>query len=160
MQAAPSTPGASSRPFGTAGFAPDSEHVWRWTTDGGSHRAIIKFELLADLPSQPANATLSFDGCDHLGAANLRGTGFAAQDIDVQQLTAELDGHARTVEVNVTGLAGFLLAKTAAAAHRAAYPRTGTTSPSSSATTMPAAPHKRLTPYSLASPQSSARSSP
>lgn len=101
-----------------AGFAPDSEHVWRWTTDGGSHRAIIKFELLADLPSQPANATLSFDGCDHLGAANLRGTGFAAQDIDVQQLTAELDGHARTVEVNVTGLAGFLLAKTAAAHSR------------------------------------------
>lgn len=101
-----------------AGFAPDNEHVWRWTTDRGAHRAIIKFELLADLPTQPANATLSFNGCDRLGAANLRGTGFAARDIEVQQLTVVTGEEARRVDVNVTGLAGFLLAKTAAAYSR------------------------------------------
>ena len=34
-----------------AGFHPDSNTIWRWRTIGSDHRAIIKFELLADLDS-------------------------------------------------------------------------------------------------------------
>lgn len=66
----------------------------------------------------PAGATLAFDDCDQLGAANLRGTGFAARDIVVRELRARIGGDLRVAEVNVTGIAGFLLAKVAAARSR------------------------------------------
>lgn len=101
-----------------AEFRPDAERVWRWTADGTTNRVVIKFELLADLDDQPAPATFRFAECEHLGAANLRGTGYAARDIAVQQLRARIGGLDHVVEVNVTGLAGFLLAKTAAAYSR------------------------------------------
>lgn len=78
----------------------------------------MKFELLADLDDQPANVDLKFDGCESLGAANLRGTGFASRDVIVQELRSKVAGDLRIVDVNVTGLAGFLLAKTAAARSR------------------------------------------
>ena len=81
-------------------------------------RTEVKFELLADLADQPAHATISFDGCEKLGAANLRGTGFAADDVASRDLTAEVGGTEVTVEVYFTGLAGFLLAKAAAARSR------------------------------------------
>jgi len=98
-----------------ADFGPDGERTWRWeATPGGSH-VIIKFELLADLDDQPAGASVNFDDCERLGAANLRGTGYAARDAHVLELSAKDGGVLRTVEVCVTGLAGFLLAKTAAA---------------------------------------------
>lgn len=101
-----------------AGFEPDNERVWRWTTDGPSPRTVVKFELLADLDHAPAETTVNFDECDQLGAANLRGTGFAARDIEVMELHSQVDGDERMVQVNVTGLAGFLLAKCAAARSR------------------------------------------
>jgi len=72
---------------------------------------VVKFELLADLDDQPAGVTIAFDGCDQLGAANLRGTGFASRDIEVRLLRATDGGVERMAEVNVTGLTGFLLAK-------------------------------------------------
>jgi hypothetical protein len=75
----------------------------------------VKFELLADLDDAPAETTVLFDGCEQLGAVNLRGTGFAARDVEVRELTARIGEDERTVEVNVTGLAGFLMAKCAAA---------------------------------------------
>lgn len=53
-----------------------------------------------------------------LGAVNLRGTGFAARDIAVRQMTAKIGGVRHTVGVKVTGLAGFLLAKASAAYSR------------------------------------------
>ena len=65
--------------------------------------------------SIPAGATVIFDDCEHLGAANLRGAGFAARDVEVRRISAKDGGVWRNVEVNVTGLAGFLLAKVAAA---------------------------------------------
>lgn len=99
-----------------ADFKPTGS-VWRWEAEDDT-RAIVKFELLADLPDVPANVDLKFDGCTELGAANLRGTGFAARDATVQTLRAKITGDLRAVEVNVTGLAGFLLAKTAAARSR------------------------------------------
>ncbi|MGH9155001.1 MAG: hypothetical protein ACRD1K_03940 [Acidimicrobiales bacterium] len=101
-----------------AEFEPDTERVWRWVADGTSVKTVVKFELLADLESEPNGATVRFDACDNLGAVNLRGTGFASRDPVVQQLTAKIGGDLRTVEVNVNGLAGFLLAKSTAARSR------------------------------------------
>lgn len=101
-----------------AEFEPDHEHIWRWRADGGDAGTIVKFELLTDLDDAPAGANVAFDGCDHLGAANLRGTGFAARDIDIRTLRARVRGVEQTAEINVTGLAGFLLAKSAAAHSR------------------------------------------
>jgi hypothetical protein len=104
-----------------AEFEPDTERVWRWVADGTT-KTVVKFELLADLDSAPADSTVHFDACDQLGAMNLRGTGFAAQDIEVRELRARVGGVSHTVELNVAGLAGFLLAK-AAAAHSRRLPK-------------------------------------
>jgi len=101
-----------------AEFEPDHERIWRWKADGVDAKTIVKFELLADLDDAPAGANVAFDGCDHLGAANLRGTGFASRDIEIRTLRARVDGVEQTAEINVTGLAGFLLAKSAAARSR------------------------------------------
>ncbi len=81
-------------------------------------RTRIRFELLADLGTQPAEATVSFDECDALGAVNLRGTGFASRDVEVRELRTRVGGVLQTAEINVTGLGGFLLAKCAAARSR------------------------------------------
>lgn len=70
-----------------AEFEPDSERVWRWRADSPDARTIVKFELLADLGDQPSGAEIHFDGCEALGAANLRGTGFASRDSKVRRLT-------------------------------------------------------------------------
>jgi hypothetical protein len=99
-----------------AEFVPDGTRDWRWTlTEPSGLRATVKFELLADLDDQPAGVTVRFDGCERLGAANLRGTGYAAKNFEVQELQANDHGTWRQAEVKVTGLAGFLLAKLAAA---------------------------------------------
>jgi hypothetical protein len=105
-----------------AGFQPDDQHVWRWRSVIGSEAAVVKFELLADLDTEPAEAIIKFTGCQDLGAVNLRGTGNAARDSEVRILTAVDDGIARQAEVNVAGLGGFLLAK-AAAAHSRRKPK-------------------------------------
>ena len=101
-----------------AEFTPDNEKVWRWSADGLTPRTVIKFELLADLDDQPAEATVNFKECERLGAVNLRGTGFVARDFLVRELESQIDGDKQTAQVNVAGLAGFLLAKCAAALSR------------------------------------------
>ncbi len=99
-----------------AGFEPDDERVWRWKLrDPDGVRATVKFELLADLDSERNNATVAFTGCKMLGAANLRGTGYAARDTVIQKISANDQGVRREAEIYVAGLAGFLLAKVAAA---------------------------------------------
>lgn len=105
------------RALNNAGFVPDSAKVWRWVSNGPD-RAVIKFELLADLDDVPREVDLRFDGCEHLGAVNLRGTGFATRDYELRTFTAMLDGSAVTVDVRVAGLAGYLLAKIHAARSR------------------------------------------
>jgi len=103
-----------------AGFSPTADRVWRWVTSTAEGtKAEVKFELLADLDDQPAGAEVVFDGCERLGAANLRGTGYAARDVVLHDLSAEDDGVMRNVQVAMSGLAGFLLAKLAAAAGKA-----------------------------------------
>ncbi len=106
------------RALRNADFVPDDEHVWRWVAEGLESPAMVKFELLADLDDQPDGSTLVFDGCERLGAANLRGTGFAARDLEVRELRAKIGGVMNVAEVNVSGLAGFLLAKSHAARSR------------------------------------------
>lgn len=101
-----------------AAFVPDSERVWRWVRTDGQARAVVKFEMLADLADEPADRKVVFDGCEHLGAANLRGTRFASEDFEVHQLQSEIEGVPRQVEVRFCGLAGFLLAKCVAAQRR------------------------------------------
>lgn len=101
-----------------AGFRPDTERDWRWIAEDSLSRVVIKFELLADLDDKPAPATFRFDGCERLGAANLRGTGYATRDLTVQELRARIGGVDHPVYVYFAGLAGFLLAKTAAAHSR------------------------------------------
>jgi hypothetical protein len=101
-----------------AEFVPDNERVWRWVAEHGSERTVVKFELLADLPDTAAGNTIAFDSCKNLGAVNLRGTRFAAQDVVPRQMTAKIGGIRHTVSIKVAGLAGFLLAKAAAAYSR------------------------------------------
>lgn len=101
-----------------AEYEPDPEHVWRWQTQIDGRRAVIKFELLADLDNQRQGTVVSFDHCQALGAVNLRGTRFAALDYDPRALRSRVGGVAHEVNVNVAGLAGFVLAKTAAAYSR------------------------------------------
>jgi hypothetical protein len=101
-----------------ADFHPDGTSIWRWKSSGGPQGAIVKFELLADLDTHPAGATIRFNHCDELGAANLRGTGFAARDREVRLIATDDQDVRREAEIYVTGLAGFLLAKTAAAYSR------------------------------------------
>ena len=101
-----------------AEFEPDSERVWRWWAGGFDRRTLVKFELLADIDDIPAGADIHFDGCQTLGAANLRGTGFASRDVELRTLRSRVGGVDLVAEVNVTGLAGFLLAKSAAARSR------------------------------------------
>jgi len=101
-----------------AEFEPDGADVWRWSTNIGGTRTVIKFELLADVDTAPAEATVQFDETASLGALNLRGTGFATRDYAPQQISARVGGHAQTAEINIAGLAGFLLAKAAAAYSR------------------------------------------
>lgn len=96
-----------------AEFVPGGEYIWRWRLAGS--RATVKFELLADLDDQPNNATVQFAGCDELGAVNLRGTRYASEDTVIRKISAKDHGTWREAEIKVTGLAGFLLAKLAAA---------------------------------------------
>ena len=110
------------RALRNAEFEPDHERIWRWRADGNEAVAEIKFELLADLDEERAGVTVVFDGCEALGAANLRGTGFAVRDIEVHRLRVRVGGVVQEAEINVTGLAGFLLAK-AAAAHGRRKPK-------------------------------------
>lgn len=106
------------RALRNAEFEPQGEVVWRWIAEGTTPRTVVKFELLADLEDAPAESTIRFDECESLGAVNLRGSGFASRDVVARTLSARIGGQTYTAEVNVTGLAGFLLAKAAAARSR------------------------------------------
>ncbi len=106
------------RALRNAGFEPTSSLIWRWETVADGVAAVVKFELLADLADKPGAAEIAFDDCDNLGAVNLRGTGFAARDFERRVLTSRIGDSQTAVEVNVAGLAGFLLAKVAAARER------------------------------------------
>lgn len=106
------------RALRNAEFVPEHDQVWRWVADDAVISAVVRFELFADLHDRPTEATIEFDECQSLGAVNLRGTGYASYHVDVREFSARIGGVSHTVAVNVAGLAGFLLAKTAAAYSR------------------------------------------
>lgn len=106
------------RALRNAEFTPDGQRAWRWVAEGPAPRMVVKFELLADQHDLPSESTVTFDGCDDLGAVNLRGTGYASRDVEVRELRGRIGGVDHRAEINVTGLAGFLLAKAAAARSR------------------------------------------
>lgn len=106
------------RALRNAEFFPEGSQIWRWISNQPGSSSIIKLELLADLRNRPANTEFIFKGCSNLGAVNLRGTGFASRDTEVRELRARIGGVMQHAEVNVTGLAGFLLAKVEAAHSR------------------------------------------
>jgi hypothetical protein len=97
-----------------AGFAPDSERAWRWK-DQRAPGMVVKVEFLADLDDVPNEQVVSFTDCASLGAVNLRGTGFAADDWKVWTITADLDGQATSIRLRVATLPAYLLAKVHAA---------------------------------------------
>ncbi|HUP70870.1 MAG TPA: nucleotidyl transferase AbiEii/AbiGii toxin family protein [Acidimicrobiales bacterium] len=103
----------------SARFVPDLERVWRWR-DRGTPGLVVKAEFLADLDDIPNQATVTFDGCQQLGAVNLRGTWFATRDWQLRPLAAPGPGRDIHVELRVARLAGYLLAKTHAAHRRRA----------------------------------------
>ena len=92
--------------LGNAEFTPDPQRIWRWQTDVDGQKAVVKFELLADLDYAPGGSVVSFDEFEELGAVNLRGTGFAARDFSPRAMRARIGGISYHVDVNVTGLAG------------------------------------------------------
>ncbi len=98
-----------------AEFSPESERIWRWMSEIEGKRQVVKFELLADLEDQPAQVDVVFSECERLGAVNLRGTRFAAQDRHSMQLHARQGGVTHHASIYVAGLAGFIMAKIAAA---------------------------------------------
>ena len=104
--------------LGNAEFESTDGQVWRWQTETDGVKAVVKFELLADLDNAPADSTVIFAECQSLGAVNLRGTGFASRDFAPHPLRSKVGGVFYDVTVNVTGLSGFLLAKAAAAYSR------------------------------------------
>jgi hypothetical protein len=101
-----------------AEFEPDKIRAWRWSAEVLGANIITRFELLADLDDAPNEATVKFHDSKDLGAVNLRGTGYASRDVEVRELSSKVGGELLTVEANVSGLAGFLLAKFAAAHSR------------------------------------------
>jgi Nucleotidyl transferase AbiEii toxin, Type IV TA system len=96
------------------GFTPDSQKIWRWR-DKSAPELVVKIEFLADLADVADHITVSFDGCESLGAVNLRGTGFAARDWTLHSITSTIDGEQATVQLRVATLPAYLLAKTHAA---------------------------------------------
>jgi hypothetical protein len=106
------------RALRNAEFEPDSAQIWRWRIRSEDVHAEVKFELFADMDDVANETTIRFAGCERLGAVNLRGTRYATRDIESRTLTAKVGEDLRTVDINVTGVAGFLLAKCAAAYSR------------------------------------------
>jgi len=106
------------RALRNAEFEPDDTRTWRWIAVESRPTTVVKFELLADRGDISTQTVLKFEDCENLGAVNLRGTGYASRDIEIHRLSARVGGHTLQAEINVSGLAGFLLAKLAAAHSR------------------------------------------
>jgi hypothetical protein len=94
-------------------FTPHADG-WRWS--GPVENRIVKIEFLCDLDDQPAEAIVQPVGCSRLRAVNLRGTGHVERDHHEHILHVP-EGNLR---VQIAGLAGYLLAKSAAVRTRGA----------------------------------------
>jgi hypothetical protein len=97
----------------TMQFMPQADG-WRWS--GRIEDRLVKIEFLCDLDDQPAEAIVQPVGCTRLRAVNLRGTGYVERDHHEHILHVP-EGNLR---VQIAGLAGYLLAKSAAVRTRGA----------------------------------------
>jgi hypothetical protein len=94
------------------GFQPDSKQKgWRWFAIVEGHR--VNLEFLCDDDGAPADSVIRPRGATRLGALNMRGTRYVADDWTLERITAQLinRGSEATVDVRVAGLQGYLLAK-------------------------------------------------
>jgi hypothetical protein len=97
-------------------FSPSDENGWRWT--GRVNGLPVVIEFLCDLDDHPEGAA-QLPGCEHLMAANLRGTGIVAKDWDWHTVTTQLaTGEEISVQVRYAGLCGYLFAKARALKER------------------------------------------
>lgn len=99
-----------------AGFSADSEQMWRWLDH--EHGTVVKVEFLCDLDYEPAESLVMFSGAKTLGAVNLRGTGYAARDWTLHNLSATIDDRLVAAQVRFAALADYLLAKVHALRNR------------------------------------------
>ncbi len=102
------------------GFRPDPKQSgWRWFAIVESYR--VNLEFLCDDEGTPAGSVIRPRGARRLGALNVRGARYVADDWTLEKFTAQLiDRDCKvTVEVRVAGLQGYLLAKAHAILDRA-----------------------------------------
>jgi hypothetical protein len=101
-------------------FKPDpGQDGWRWQGAIGS--TPVRIEFLCDLDEYREGESIRPNGSHHLGAANLRGTGYVAHDFAWEHITGALaDGTEVKVSVRFAGLQGYLLSKCVALRSRAA----------------------------------------
>lgn len=101
-------------------FKPEpDEDGWRWA--GRIDGSPVRIEFLCDLFDHREGESLRPKGCRVLAAANLRGTGYVAEDFEWEELTGRLaDGTDASVRVRFAGLEGYLLSKCVAVRTRAA----------------------------------------
>jgi len=114
IQGGSANAGRVERALEEAGFTPDAERVWRWK-DEAAPAMVVKVEFLADLDDVQDLQVVTFKECRTLGAVNLRGTRFAAQDWELRTITADLSGEVTSIKLQVATLPAYLLAKTHAA---------------------------------------------
>lgn len=112
--------GAVERSLVRLGFEPDPrQDGWRWRGRVEGQPLVIEF--LCDLPDYREGESVRPHGCEHLAAANLRGTGYVARDFMLRELQGTLaDGTPVTVTARFAGLEGYLLSKCVAVRTRAA----------------------------------------
>jgi hypothetical protein len=93
------------------GFEPDpKKDGWRW--HGKISGAWVKFEVLCDLEDQPTGAVVKSPEAERLRAANLRGTGYVAEDFTEEAIAGTLGSGERVdVRVRFAGLHGYLMSK-------------------------------------------------
>jgi len=99
---------STSRPFWNKRRAtPDAQRAWRWNfTDPSGVRTVVSSSYSPTSKTAPSGAPIEFAGCDEQGAANLRGTGYAAKDTAIHQgFGRRIPGRRGLLKINVTGLA-------------------------------------------------------
>lgn len=97
-------------------FSPSNPEGWRWSglVDG----LPVVVEFLCDLDNLP-EGTAQLPGCEHLAAANLRGTGIVTKDWCWHTVTGRsASGTQISVQVRYAGLCGYLFAKAKALKER------------------------------------------
>lgn len=101
------------------GFQPDpKQRGWRWFAIVEGYR--VNLEFLCDDDASPAESVIRPRGAAKLGALNVRGTRYVADDWTLVKISARLIDMDReaTVDVRVAGLEGYLLAKAHAILNR------------------------------------------